>query len=391
MRVAIVHDWLVVNGGAEKVLRQMLELYPQADVFCTVCFLEQKEPLLLPDTKVFTSFVQRLPFARSKYRSYLPLMTIAVEQFDLSGYDLVISSSHAVAKGVITGPNQTHVSYVHSPARYAWDLQHQYLRESGLDRGLKGLIARWLLHKFRIWDTRTSSGVDQWIANSAFIQRRIRKIYGKESLVIHPPVSVDKFQPVEDKENFYLVASRLVPYKRVPLVVDAFRMMPDKRLVVIGDGPEIDIVKSRAAANVTVLGYQSDATLRDYLQRAKAFIFAAEEDFGIMPLEAQACATPVIAFGKGGALETVQAGVTGLFFDEQSTESIVEAVKRFEKNGVSGKVQDFRRHVESFSNNEFRQRFGVVVADALRQGHRKQLLTSESLQSALTAHPENKY
>ncbi|WP_295021183.1 glycosyltransferase family 4 protein [Sulfurimonas sp.] len=330
MKIAIIHDWLTVYAGAEKTLEQMLKLYPQADIFTIVDFLPQKDRKFLTGHKITTSFIQKLPFAKSKYRTYLPLMPLAVEQFDLSSYDLVISSSHAVAKGVITGPDQKHICLCYSPIRYAWDLQHQYLRESGLDKGFKGWMARSMLHKIRLWDLRTANGVGDFIAISDFIARRIWKVYRRESVVIYPPVDVEAFKLHEKKEDFYLTASRMVPYKKINLIVEAFSAMPDKKLIVIGDGPDFEKIKAKAGSNVTLMGYQPFEVLRDHMQRARGFIFAAEEDFGITPVEAQACGTPVIAFGKGGALETVKDGVSGVFFDTQSIESLCSSIEQFE-------------------------------------------------------------
>ncbi|HBR3283618.1 TPA: glycosyltransferase, partial [Klebsiella pneumoniae] len=275
--------------------------------------------------KITTTFIQKLPKAKKKYQQYLPLMPLAIEQLDLSSHDIILSSSHAVAKGVLTGPDQLHISYVHSPIRYAWDLQHQYLRESGLNRGIKGLFAKWILHKIRLWDTRTANGVDFFIANSKFISRRIKKVYGREADVIYPPVDVERFKLKREKQDFYLTASRLVPYKRIDLIVEAFSKMPEKRLVVIGDGPEMSKIRKIAGANIEILGFQPNDVMEEYMMDAKAFVFAAEEDFGITPVEAQACGTPVIAFGKGGVLETIknlgQEEPTGLFFYEQNIDS----------------------------------------------------------------------
>lgn len=351
MKIAIIHDWLTVYAGAEKTLEQMLKLYPQADIFTIVDFLPQKDRKFLTGHKITTSFIQNLPFAQSKYRNYLPLMPLAIEQFDLSSYSLVISSSHAVAKGVITGPDQKHICLCYSPIRYAWDLQHQYLRESGLDKGLKGWMARSMLHKIRLWDLRTANGVDDFIAISDFIARRIWKVYRRESVVIYPPVDVEAFKLHENKEDFYLTASRMVPYKKIDLIVEAFSAMPDKKLIVIGDGPDFEKIRAYAGPNVTLMGYQSFEVLRDHMQRARAFVFAAEEDFGIAPVEAQACGTPVIAFGKGGALETVADGVSGLFFDTQSVESLCEAVGRFET--MKFNPTDISIHARKFSEERF--------------------------------------
>jgi len=313
-----------------------------------------------------------LPKARSKYRSYLPLMPLAIEQFDLSSYDLVISSSHAVAKGVLTGPDQLHISYVHSPIRYAWNLQHQYLKEAGLNRGMKGWLAKWVLHKIRLWDLRTANGVDSFIANSYFIARRITKVYRRESIVIYPPVDVRAFTQVDNKESFYLAASRLVPYKRIELIVEAFTRMPDRRLVVIGDGPGFDRVKSIAGPNIEILGYQKFEVLKDYMQRAQAFVFAAEEDFGIVPLEAQACGTPVIAYGKGALLETINdlsgsEEPTGVFFQYQTVDSIRDAVERFEKNKEKFIPTACRKNAERFAPEVFRESFARFVNDKYEQ------------------------
>jgi len=365
-RIAVVHDWLVTHAGAEKVLGEILAAFPSADVFSLVDFVPLAQRNFLAGKTVHTSFIQHLPWARSKYRSYLPLMPLAVEQLDVSAYDLVISSSHAVAKGVLTGPDQLHVCYCHTPIRYAWDLQHQYLKEAGLGRGIKAWLARWLLHKIRLWDVRTANGVDNFVANSNFIRRRIHKVYRREAQVIYPPVDVERFALQEAKEDFYFTASRMVPYKKMPMIVDAFTRMPDRRLVVIGDGPDMAQCRALAGPNVQIMGYQSDEVLRDHMQRAKAFVFAAEEDFGITPIEAQACGTPVIAFGKGGALETVcgltAAKPTGLFFDEQTPESLMEAVIQFEQTRATRiQAKACRENAERFSSQRFRQELSDFV------------------------------
>jgi glycosyltransferase involved in cell wall biosynthesis len=370
MKVAIVHDWFASKTGGENCVEQLLLLYPQADVFTIVEFLSDEERRFLDGHKVTTSFIQRLPGARKRYRSYLPLMPIAVEQFDMTGYDLIISTSSAVAKGVITGPDQVHVSYTLSPIRYAWDLQETYLREANSDRGVKGAIARTILHYIRLWDTRTANGVDHFIAISHFIARRIRKVYGRASTVIYPPVNLDRFQLSGHRDDFYVTMSRLVPYKRIPLIVEAFAAMPERRLVVIGDGPDMAEVRRLAGPNVTVMGKQPDAVVVDHLQRAKAFIFAAEEDFGIAPLEAQACGTPVIAYGKGGALETIRGhdsdeGQTGVFFPEQTTAAIRAAVERLEGRMPFITAEACRANADRFSTTRFRAEIERFVADAM--------------------------
>jgi glycosyltransferase involved in cell wall biosynthesis len=363
VKIAIVHDWLTVSGGAEKVLHNIIQCFPNADIFTIVDFLEDRTCLM--GRPVTPSFIQKLPLARTRYRSYLPLMPLAIEQLDLSSYDLVISSSYAVAKGVLTGPDQMHISYVHSPIRYAWDLQHQYLRESSLNKGLKSILARALLHYVRGWDARSANGVDFLIANSQFIGRRIKKAYQRDSSVIYPPVDINAFSAVSEKDDFYLTASRMVPYKRIDLIVRAFSKTPERRLVVIGDGPEMKKIKAEAGPNVEILGYQSFEVLKDHLQRARAFVFAAEEDFGIAIVEAQACGTPVIAFGKGGALESVvglpRERPTGVFFREQTEESLLETVDRFEANIRLFDPRHIRKNAERFSSELFRSTFSKFV------------------------------
>jgi glycosyltransferase involved in cell wall biosynthesis len=364
-RVALIHEWFTALAGSERVVEQICGLYPQADLFALYA-----DPTAVASAEwlrsrhIQTSFIQDLPLAAKAYRNYLPLMPLAVEQFDLSAYDLVISSSHAVAKGVLTGPDQLHISYVHSPMRYAWDLQHQYLRESGLDRGLPGWLAKWMLHRLRIWDYRTAAGVDHFVANSQFIARRIRKVYGRPADVIYPPVDVDAFAMHETKDSYYLAASRLVAYKKMDLIVEAFRSMPHRRLLVVGDGPDAKKIKSKAGPNVELLGYQNHAKLKRLMQGARAFVFAAEEDFGIIPVEAQACGTPVIAYGKGGALETVMSTgdrPTGIFFGEQNVASLIHAVDRFERCADGFLPADCRLNAERFSVDRFNREFSQYM------------------------------
>lgn len=367
MKIAIIHDWFVTYAGAERVLEQMMVCFPEADIFSLVDFLPPSERSFILNKPVTTSFIQNLPFSSRKYRSYLPLMPLAIEQFDLSSYDLVISSSHAVAKGVLTGPDQLHICMCYSPIRYAWDMQHQYLNESGLNKNIKGIIAKAVLHYIRIWDQRTAHGVDAFIAISGFIARRIKKTYGRESVVIYPPVDVHNFELLETKEDFYMTASRIVPYKKIDIIVDAFAKLPGKKLVVIGDGPDFDKIKQRAPSNVEILGYQPFEVMKDHMQRAKAFIFAAEEDFGITPLEAQACGTPVIAFGKGGALETIRGldhpAPTGVFFAEQTAEAVVGAVALFETEHYRITPYACRENSLRFSIECFRDKFTKFVEE----------------------------
>ncbi|WP_375396485.1 glycosyltransferase family 4 protein [uncultured Sphingomonas sp.] len=371
MKVAIVHDWFTARGGAELCVEQFLHLYPQADLFSLVDFLPEEQRALLGGRKVHTSFIQKLPFVRKHYRSYLALMPLAVEQFDLSSYDLVISTSSAVAKGVITGPDQVHVSYVFSPIRYAWDLQHQYLRESGTTTGPKSWIARLILHYIRLWDVRTAPGVDHFIGISHFIARRIRKTYGRDAAVIYPPVDIDRFTiSARPRQDYYVTSSRMVPYKHIPTIVSAFAAMPDRELIVIGDGPDMDKVRKCAGSNVTIMGRQPDEVLVDKLQHAKAFLFAAEEDFGIAPLEAQACGTPVVAFGKGAALETISDGrqypPTGIFFDAQTPEAIGKAVERLDAVLDTISPAQCRANAERFSVQRFQDEAKKYFSNILR-------------------------
>ncbi len=358
-KIAVVHDWLPLYGGAERVLEQILLVFPQADIFSMIDAIPPEQRGFLQNKPVQTSFVQRLPGGKTRYRSYFPLMPLAVEQFDLSSYDLVISSSYSFAKGVLTGPDQKHLCYCHSPIRYAWDMQHQYLEQSGLTKGVKSWIVRCLLHYIRLWDYRTGGGVDAFAANSAYIARRIMKVYRREAEVIYPPVAVESFSLEEKKEDFYLTASRMVPYKKIDLIAEAFGRIPDKRLLIIGDGPEMARVRAKAGPNVELLGYRDNATLRSHLQKAKAFVFMAEEDFGIVPVEAQACGTPVIAFGRGGVAETVIPGETGVLFEEQSAESLAAAVRTFEQGTFTPAV--IRQQAEKFSAEVFKKQFADFV------------------------------
>lgn len=364
-RVALIHEWLSTFSGSERVLEQFINLFPEADVFSLVNFLNPDQRDFLHGKTVRTTFIQHLPFARNRFRHYLPLMPLAIEQLDLSSYDLIISSSHAVAKGVITGPDQLHISYIHSPLRYAWDMQYEYLRDSNLEHGIRGWVTKAMLHYLRIWDIRSANGVDVLIANSDYINRRIQKAYRREAKVIYPPVDINSFHYHEQKEDFFLAGSRLVNYKKVDVIISAFASMPTKKLVVIGDGPEYKRLRSIATDNVSFVGYASPEKLENLLQRARAFIFAAREDFGIMPLEAQACGTPVIAFGSGGVCETIR-GIncntpTGVFFDSQTPEAIQLAVTQFENehNHISPRM--CRENAERFSTERFCKQFSDMV------------------------------
>lgn len=369
MKIAIVCDWLVAVGGAEKFLGYLIQCFPEADLFAVIDFVDEKERGFLLNKKIETTFMQKMPFAKSFYRNYLPLMPLAIEQLDLSSYHVIISSSHAVAKGILTGPDQLHISYVHSPMRYAWDLQHQYLAETGLNKKWYGFIARYFLHRLRLWDLRSANGVDFFAANSHFIARRIMKTYRREAEVIYPPVDTTAFFPKGKKEDFFLTASRLVPYKRIDLIVESFRDLPKQKLVVIGAGPDFEKIKNKAGRNVDMLGYQSDAVLIDYMQRCKAFIFAAEEDFGLLPLEAQATGTPVIAYGKGGALETVrditEEKPTGIFFPEQTSKALCQAIAAFEKKQHLFTTENCVANAMRFTPDQFKKNFKKFIQDKI--------------------------
>jgi glycosyltransferase involved in cell wall biosynthesis len=360
MKTALVHDWLVSTvGGGEKVLEAIHRLFP-APIYTLVQNSKKLKGTYFESIEIFSSFIQKLPRAEVKYQSYLPLFPLAIEQFDFSGFDLVISSSHCAAKGVITSPEQIHICYCNTPMRYAWDLMHVYLKEMG---GFKRVLAKLFLHYLRGWDFHSAQRVDHFIANSRYIAKRIEKFYGRKSEVIYPFVDLSFFQKGSEKEAFYVAASRLVPYKRMDLIVEAFSKMPDKKLIVIGDGPEWNRVKAKAGKNVELMGYQPDSVLRQFLQRAKGFVFAAIEDFGILPVEAMACGTPVIAFGKGGARETVVAEKTGLFFSEQTVESLIEAVQRFER--LEFDPETCRQQAEKFSVDRFNEQFKQFVNSKL--------------------------
>jgi glycosyltransferase involved in cell wall biosynthesis len=368
LKIAFVHEWFVTYAGSEKVLSEMIKEFPDADIFCLVDFSKGKFASKFLGKTFRTSALQIFRFFPALYRNLLPLMAIAVEQFDLSGYDIVISNSHAFAKGVITGPDQLHICYCYTPMRYAWDMQDQYLRDHHLDGVGIGWLVRLVLHRLRIWDSRTPDGVDHFIACSGYIGRRIKRVYRRQSDVIYPGVDTDYFNIGQNRSSFYFTSSRLVGYKKILLIVEAFKAMPDKRLVVIGDGPQYKEIVKAAGDNVSVMGFQNDQVLLDHLQTAKAFIFAAEEDFGIAPLEAQACGTPVLAFGRGGGSETVIDGVTGLHFWTQTTESICDAVERFETSSVTFDPATIRRHAERFSIARFRAEFKAKV-EAYWQEH----------------------
>jgi glycosyltransferase involved in cell wall biosynthesis len=378
MRIAIVHEWCVTYGGAERVLERLLDLYPDAEVFTLIDKVPLEQRGFLRGKTPRTTFFQRIPRIERHYRKLLALMPYAMEQFDLSVYDLILSSHYSVAKGVITGPRQLHICYCHSPMRYAWDMQHSALTEEGLNTGLKGLLARVQLHRIRQWDARTANNVDFFIANSKFIADRIWRCYRRESTVIPPPVDVGAFQPSDMREDFYLSVGRLVPYKKIDLMIEAFRRMPDRKLVVVGSGPELDRLRALAPANVQMLGRREFAEVIQLMGRARALIFAAYEDFGIVPLETQACGTPVLAYGAAGSLETVIGRddsegrpATGHFFYEQSAQAIERAVGEFEALPATTFTREqCRQHALAFSPEIFAERIRRYVNECWKQRRR---------------------
>ena len=357
MKVAVVHEWLLDYAGSERVVREILEVLPHADLFALIARPDPELKAAIPrDAK--TSFLQSFPRPQRWLKYYVPLMPLAVRGLDVSGYDIVISSSHAVAKGVRTKKGQLHLSYVHTPMRYAWDLREEYLRAAGLDWGPLGWAARFTLERLRRWDMRSARGVDVFLANSAHVAERIRRAYGREAEVLHPPVDVAAFPLRAGKEDFYLTVSRLEAYKRIDLLVDAFSRT-GRRLVVVGSGSELQRLQARAGRNVHFAGRLPTPQVVDYMQRARAFLFAGIEDFGIVMAEAQACGTPVIAYGRGGAAEIVRED-TGVLFAEQTPAALLEAVRRFE--GISYSPGQCRQNALRFDRPRFRSRFAELLS-----------------------------
>lgn len=364
MKVAIIQEWLVTVGGSDKVVKAILDVFPDADIYTLVAKKDVCDELGIPWEKVHTSFIQKMPLGTKKHRAYLPLFPFAIEQFDLRGYDVVISSSHCVAKGVLTKADQLHICYCHSPIRYCWDMYNEYLEESHLDKGFKSWLVRLMLHPIRQFDAIAGNRVDYYISNSDYVGQRIRKTYRRKATTIHPNIDISNFELCNDKKEYYLASSRLVAYKKIDTIIEAFNQMPDKKLVVIGGGPNLEAYRKLAKDNVTVMGYQPFDVLKDKMQHAKAFVFAADEDFGMIPIEAQSCGTPVIAYGHGGSLETVNGGKTGLFFNEQTPEAIVEAVNRFEAMGSQPFAPaDCRQWAEGFSEERFKREIKEFVEE----------------------------
>jgi glycosyltransferase involved in cell wall biosynthesis len=358
MKTAIVHDWLVSYGGAELVLEEIYKLFP-SPIYTLLYDSSKFSESFLGSAEVYTSFIQKLPFSKKFYRYYLPLFPLAVEQFDLSEYDLIISSSHAVAKGILRHSRQVHICYCHTPMRYAWDLYHQYMLHLGMGK----LLARVFLHYIRLWDYVSAQRVDHFIANSLFVANRIKKLYGREAEVIYPPVDTEFFSEPKRcaSEDYYITVSRLVPYKKVEIIISAFSSLKDRKLIVVGDGPDYKRLKELAGKNVEFLGHVSKEQLKVYLSKAKAFVYMAEEDFGIAMVEAQACGVPVIAYGKGGASEVVIDGKTGILFWDQSKDALVQAINKFEKLADKFSSEDIQKNAERFSRSTFRTKFKAFV------------------------------
>lgn len=364
MNVALVHDFFCNLGGSDQVAATLHQLYPQAPVFTLLVSDRNKDAELLRGMDLHSSFVQRLPLARKRHEPYLPLFPVAIESFDLTSYDLVLSSSHVCAKGVIPAPEALHLCYCHTPARYAWDLGFLYLRR--LNPLLRAYAAA-VMHRLRVWDVTTSARVDHFIANSDFVAQRIRRYYRRSATVIYPPVETSFFTPGEGSGDYYLVVSRLTAYKRVDLAVEALGRL-GLPLVVIGDGPERRRLQSHAGPNVKFLGTVPRSQVRDHMRGCRGLIYPGKEDFGITPVEAQATGKPVVAFGAGGALESVVDGVTGVLFEEQTTEALCEAVTRCSELSFDRDV--IRQHALQFDRDVFCRKMTDFVQEKWEQ-HRQ--------------------
>ncbi|ASA55975.1 glycosyltransferase [Vibrio gazogenes] len=358
MKVAIIHYWLVNLRGGEKVLEALCELYPQADIYTHVYHAEVFKDSIISRHNVYQSFISKLPRARKWYQSYLPLMPLALEQFDLSDYDLIISSESGPAKGIIPAPGKPHICYCHSPMRYAWDMYHEYRKRCGW---LKRQLMVPLLHYIRRWDQLSSMSVSHFIANSHFVSGRIHSFYHRDADVIHPPVSFDEFSPTgAPPEDYYLILGQLVPYKKADLAVKAFNQT-GRKLKVVGDGEQLELLRQIAQPNIEIMGRQSFGEIKRLLANCQALIFPGVEDFGIVPLEAMASGRPVIAYKAGGVLETVQEHLSGMFFEQQTEQSLNEVLERFEANQSSFDSDMIRNYSERFSKENFKKQFSDYV------------------------------
>lgn len=367
MKVAFVQDWLVVSGGAEKVTREILRIW-DADIYALVDHLNDTDrEFILHGKNARTSFLQKLPGSKRHYRKFLPFFVTGIESFDLREYDLIISSSYAVAKGVKTHKRQCHVCYIHSPIRYAWEQRSAYLKDHNLDSGMPGWALNKSLDGIQKWDVASSHQVDQFIANSENVAAKVKKYYGRDSKVLLPPVDLDLFTLFEGKRDGYLTCGRLVPFKRFDVIMEAFRKMPDQRLTIAGDGPDRRRLENMCPPNVTICGHVMLSELVQKMQRARALIVAADEDLGLTPIEAAACGTPTLAYRKGGYLETVHDGDTGLFFDEQRASAIVDAVRSFESDGVRCDAGQLRESILHLSTDSFRSKLKSLVDLVLKE------------------------
>jgi glycosyltransferase involved in cell wall biosynthesis len=373
LKYALVHEWLTpkATGGSELVVQEILK-HIDADLYALIDFESVNPNSYLYQRKIGTTFLQHFPFAKNGVQKYLPFLPIAIEQLDLHNYDIILSSYHAVAKGVLTSPNQLHICYCHAPMRYVWDMTFEYLRNSRAGHGIAGILTRYLLHQLRQWDVISSNRVDYFIANSHHTARRIWRCYRRSAEVIYPPVEVDRFSYEPQKQDYYLTVSRLVGYKKIPLIVQAFNQL-DLPLVVIGSGAELSTIQKIAKSNIKILGWQPDDVVEQYMKQAKAFVYAAYEDFGIAPVEAQACGTPVIAYGAGGTAETVrdlreyQSQGTGILFSNQTEAAIVEAVQAFEQHQAIFQPEASRSFAMNFHPDIFKQRYLDFIDRAYRE------------------------
>jgi glycosyltransferase involved in cell wall biosynthesis len=381
LKYALVHEWLTpkATGGSELVVREILN-HIDADLYALIDFESTNPESYLYKRQIGTTFLQHLPMARNGVQKYLPLLPLAIEQLDLRGYDVILSSSHTVAKGILTSPEQLHICYCHTPMRFAWELTFDYLHYSKLGHGLPGMLTRYLLHRLRQWDVLTANRVDRFIANSHNTRSRIWRTYRRNAEVIYPPVNIDRFPFLTQKEDFYVTVSRLVSYKQVSLIVRAFNQL-GRPLVVIGTGPELKQIQQLAKPNVQILGEQPDDVVEKYMARAKAFVYAALEDFGIAIVEAQACGTPVIAYGQGGALETVRdireypASGTGIFFQKQTETALIEAVGTFEAYQDKFNPECARKNALGFTPKVFAERYLNFVNHCLQKSSNQEFKT----------------
>lgn len=373
MKVAIIHDWLTGMRGGEKCLEVFCELFPDATIF-TLLHDKGKLSKTIEGMSIKTSFIQKLPFAKKKYRNYLPLFPVAIEQFELKNYDLILSSSHCVAKGVISSPESCHICYCYTPMRYVWDLYHDYIREK---TWLTKKVAPYISSYLRGWDVTSSNRVDYFVAVSNHVKQRIAKYYRRDAEVIYPPVDTELFQSSSSIGDYYLIVSAFVPYKRLDIAIEAFNQL-NYPLKIIGTGPEEKRLKAMVKSNsIEFLGWQSNQSLKEYYSRCRALIFPGEEDLGITVLEAQACGRPVIAYGKGGVLETVlplnqqseisgqwsEESPTGIFFREQRAEAIVEAVRFFEKNKERFNPKIISNNALRFDRKIFKERIRIFIEE----------------------------